>query len=82
MSNTITRKASDDAAEKIVKFKLLTTPEAADFLGMGKRTLQELCAAREIGFIKIGKSVRFHPDDLTAFIEKNRVKAIGWKEGK
>lgn len=80
MSTTLEKKASDFASEYPVK--LLNTEQAADRLAMGLRTLQERVAAREIGVIKIGKSVRFHPDDIEAFIERNRVKAIGWKEGK
>lgn len=77
MSCTAKKKASDTATEYPVK--LLNTEQAADRLAMGLRTLQERVAAREIGVIKIGKSVRFHPDDLNEFIERNRVKAIGWK---
>ena len=60
-------------------FKLLDTDEAAAALGIGRRTLQERVAAREIGCVKIGRAVRFHPDDLAAFIERNRQKPAGWK---
>jgi excisionase family DNA binding protein len=77
MSNIITRKASEDATE--TPLKLLKLDQAAECLAMGKRTLQDLMAAGEIGFLKIGKSVRFHPDDLEAFIERHRIKAYGWK---
>lgn len=59
--------------------KLLTTIQAAASLGVGKRTLQERVAAREIATVRIGRCVRFLPDDLAAFVERNRVKAIGWK---
>lgn len=59
--------------------KLLDTNEAASALGIGRRTLQERVESREIACIKIGRAVRFHPDDLAAFIERNRVKAFGWK---
>jgi excisionase family DNA binding protein len=58
---------------------LLDTSEAAKVLGMGKRTIQELVAARKIAFVKIGRSVRFDPADLRAFVEANRIKAAGWK---
>lgn len=60
-------------------FRLLTTTEAAAVLGIGRRSLQERVQAREIAAIKIGKSIRFSTDDLAAFVERNRVKAIGWK---
>jgi excisionase family DNA binding protein len=58
---------------------LLDTLETAAALKIGKRTLQEKVAAREIGCVKIGRAVRFHPDDISAFIERNRLKAVGWK---
>lgn len=67
------------AAEALIK--LLKTDEAAESLGIGVRTLQEKVEAREIACIRIGRAVRFDPADLAAFIERNRVKAIGWKGG-
>jgi excisionase family DNA binding protein len=67
-----------DAAEASLT-QLLDTPETCAILNIGKRTLQERVAAREIGCIKIGRSIRFHMDDIHAFIERNRVKPIGWK---
>ncbi|MDA7498127.1 helix-turn-helix domain-containing protein [bacterium] len=91
MPNIKTRKSGDTAGRKIVNTeivnaangvaRLLDTDQAAEYLGMGKRTLQEKMADREIGYVKIGKSVRFHPDDLEAFIERHRIKACGWKGG-
>lgn len=61
--------------------KLLTTDEAAAFLHVSKRTVQELAAARKLAFVKFGRNVRFDPADLAAFAEANKVKAIGWKGG-
>ena len=78
-------KAERDAIEKTAMGiaaqagRLLTTEEAADCLGIGKRTIQELIAERKITYIKFGRNVRFDPADLAAFTERNRVKAIGWK---
>ena len=63
-------------------FHLLTTTQAAAALGIGKRTLQERVAAREIAAVKIGKSVRFDPADLKAYAERCKLKAIGWKASK
>lgn len=62
-------------------FHLLTTSQAAAALGIGKRTLQERVAAREIASVKIGKAVRFDPGDLKAYVESCKLKAIGWKGG-
>jgi excisionase family DNA binding protein len=70
-----------DAAVEASLLKLLNTTEAAAVLGIGKRTLQERVKAREIACVQIGRAVRFHPDDLAAFVERNRIKAAGWKGG-
>jgi excisionase family DNA binding protein len=60
-------------------FRLLDTSAAAAALGIGRRTLQERMEAREIGFVRIGRAVRFRPEDVADFIERNRMKATGWK---
>ena len=67
------------AAEAQQSHPLLNSPEAARELNIGKRTLAQLIAERKIGFIKIGRSVRFSREDLDAFVERQRVKAQGWK---
>ena len=64
-----------------IPFRLLDTDEAAAVLGIGRRTIQERVAARELACVKIGKAIRFHPDDIAAFIERNRHKVAGWKGG-
>jgi excisionase family DNA binding protein len=63
-------------------FKLFNTNETADILGIGRRGVQEKVASRELACIKIGRSIRFSAEDIAAFVERNRVRAIGWKEGK
>jgi excisionase family DNA binding protein len=77
--DTATFPTRHDAAEASFS-KLLDTAEAAKLLQMGKRTVQELTAERKLAFIKIGRSVRFDPADLRAFVEANRIKAAGWKK--
>lgn len=67
-----------EAAELV---KLLTTPEAAQRLGVSKRTIQELAAERKIAFIKFGRNVRFAVADLDKFIESHRSLPVGWKGG-
>jgi excisionase family DNA binding protein len=67
------------AAEAQQFHPLLNSPEAARELKIGKRTLAQLIAERKIGFIKIGRSVRFSREDLDAFVERQRIKAQGWK---
>ena len=60
-------------------FKLFNTDEAASILGIGRRGIQERVASRELACIKIGRSTRFSAADIADFVERNRVKAQGWK---
>jgi excisionase family DNA binding protein len=78
MVNPTTAPTRRDAAEASID-RLLRTLEAARFLGMGKRTVQELVADRKLAFVKIGRALRFDPADLRAFVESNKIKAAGWK---
>jgi|LakMenE18May11ns_1017448.scaffolds.fasta_scaffold9439354_3 excisionase family DNA binding protein len=81
MADTISTKTHRATSSQSEVAKLLITEQAAAFLGISKRTIQELTASRKLAFIKFGRNVRFDPADLAAFAEKNRVKAIGWKGG-
>ncbi len=55
---------------------LLDIEQAAHRLGTQPRSVRRLVAERRIRFYKIGKHVRFHPDDLTDYINQGRVEAI------
>ena len=55
---------------------LLDIDQAAHRLGTQPRFMRRLVAERRIRFYKIGKHVRFHPDDLTDYINQGRVDAI------
>ena len=44
--------------------KLLTFEEAADRLGTTPRHMRRLVLERRIAYRKLGRYVRFHPDDL------------------
>ena len=81
MANKTSDKTQRATSSQSEVAKLLITEQAAAFLGISKRTIQELTASRKLAFIKFGRNVRFDPADLAAFAEKNRVKAIGWKGG-
>jgi excisionase family DNA binding protein len=70
---------AETARQTVELTRLLNTPEAARFLSVSKRTLQELAAERKIAQIKFGRNVRYSIADLEAFIDANRSKAIGWK---
>lgn len=79
MRGMVTQATSPTRREAAEALHLLTTNEAADALGIGRRTLQERVEAREIACIKIGRSIRFDPADLRRFVDARRVQARGWK---
>jgi excisionase family DNA binding protein len=52
---------------------LLTIEEVANQLNVGERFVRRLVAERRIGFLKVGRYVRFHRADVEALIEAGRV---------
>jgi len=55
---------------------MLTVEQAARRLGTPVRFVRRLIAERRIRFYKVGKYVRFHPDDITAYIRQGQVDPI------
>jgi len=53
--------------------KLLSNQEAAEILGISPFSLRGKVLRREVPFIKIGRRTLFDPNDLAAFIDKNKV---------
>ena len=58
--------------------KLLTEAEAADYLSVEPQTL---CAWRStrrynLPFIKVGRLVRYRPEDVEAFLESRTIGAV------
>ncbi|MDA1069533.1 MAG: helix-turn-helix domain-containing protein [Verrucomicrobia bacterium] len=51
----------------------MSVPEAAQFLGIGCRTLRELIARQEIRHVRIGRRVLIRKQDCEAFMEENIV---------
>jgi excisionase family DNA binding protein len=51
---------------------LLRPIEAARALGIGARSLWRLTDAGEVPCVRIGRSVRYAPADLQAYIDKRR----------
>lgn len=56
---------------------LLTISEVAELLKLSASTVRRLQRQRKIPFIKVGRSIRFTRSDLSAYLEKRRVGAIG-----
>jgi excisionase family DNA binding protein len=55
---------------------MLDVEQAAQRLGTPQRFVRRLVAERRIRFYKVGRYVRFHPDDVAAYVEQGRVEAI------
>lgn len=53
---------------------LLDIDELADRLGVTERFVRRLVEERRIPFLKIGKFVRFDPDDVERWINNQRVR--------
>lgn len=58
---------------------LLTLPQACKLLVVSKATLYRMVERRQITFIKIGGSLRFHVADLAAWLDSQRRHVLGWQ---
>ena len=52
---------------------LLTVPEAAKYLGVGRRKVYELIEWGELKAVKLGRSVQIQKDNLDRFRESGRL---------
>ncbi len=55
----------------------VNTEQAAAMLGISERKLWELRNSGEVHSVRIGRSVRFRPEDLQAFLDRNIDDAMG-----
>ena len=60
-------------SQTVAERRLMTRPEAAEYLRLSDKTLARWAwAGRGPRFIKIGGAVRYDPADVDAFIEAGR----------
>lgn len=57
---------------------LLDVEATAAYLGVPVRFVRRVIAQRRIAFHKVGKYVRFHPEDLDRYLAEHRVEANSW----
>jgi excisionase family DNA binding protein len=57
----------------IVGGGLMDQETLAAILGVTPRHVRRMVAERRIPFVKVGRWVRFHPKDVAAWVERNRV---------
>jgi hypothetical protein len=60
--------------ENVVAQPMLTTAQTAAFLGLHPGTLQSARSRKslDIPFVKIGRAVRYHLQDVLEFIDANK----------
>lgn len=51
---------------------LLDVPAAAERLGVTQRWVRRAVAERRISFVKVGRNVRFEPEAISRYIERQR----------
>ena len=54
---------------------IITRPEAAKYLRLSERTIDELRANKSLAYHKVGGKVRFSKNDLDEFLARSRVAA-------
>lgn len=59
----------------IVRRAHLSIAEAAKYLNATERWLRRAVFERRVPYYKLGRLVRFDPDDLDRYLEANRVEA-------
>jgi excisionase family DNA binding protein len=52
--------------------KLLLIDHVAEGLGVSAKTIRRLIARRELVACRLGRLVRVHPDDLAAYVNRQR----------
>jgi len=74
MQRTSTNSTGQSETDKR-SVKLLRAHEAADQLAISARKLWQLTSEGRIACIRLGRSVRYDPEDLRRFIESQRERA-------
>ena len=56
--------------------RLLSIGQLAERLGTTPRHVRRLVAERRVPFVKVGRLVRFDPDDIAAWLDGRRVRRL------
>jgi excisionase family DNA binding protein len=54
-------------SENVTRARYLSAEEAATYLNVSVRFIRRAASERRLRHVRVGKFVRFHPDDLDAF---------------
>jgi len=67
------RRSEDYGGKMVVMSALLTAPEAAKYLGVGRKKIYELIKWGEIKAVKLGRSVQIEKESLDRFRESGKL---------
>ena len=67
------RKSEGYGRKMVVRSALLTAPEAAKYLGVGRKKIYELIEWGEIKAVKLGRSVQIEKESLDRFRESGKL---------
>jgi excisionase family DNA binding protein len=56
--------------------RMLTEQDVAELLGITVRAIRRLRSERRIRYVKAGRSVRFRPADVDAYLDRQTVETI------
>lgn len=57
---------------------LLTEQDVAKMIGLSRSSLQKQRAKQKgLGFIKLGRSVRYRPEDVIRYLQEHRIEPRG-----
>lgn len=58
--------------------KLLTVKQLADTLSVSEKTIYRWVELRQIPYLKLGKAVRFHPQQIERWLATKQVAPFVW----
>jgi len=61
--------------------KLLTVAELADILSINQLTVRRMVTRGQLTAVRLGRAVRFDPDDVDAFLASVRTTTDSLKDG-
>jgi len=72
----IARVAGKGTKNEMTEQLLLKPADAAKALAISARKLWSLTAGKQVPHVRLGKSVRYSPDDLRAWVESQKIGSL------
>jgi excisionase family DNA binding protein len=69
------RRADNGSAQEVKPDALLTVPEVADLLRLSVKAVYSLVETRRIPHVRVSNRLRFHRQEIYAWLDGNRVPA-------